>query len=244
MKLIACLNIYNERENLPRCIEALRERGIFSIIVVDGVYRGYPHPEGREHSTDGTWEWLGLHGEAMGLLVAGPPEGGWPGQEIKRTKYLRLADTITEPGDWLLQVDADEFLVEDEPEPNMRGWRVREFLENLPPHIEACWVHMYDVFRDRPMVPRGYYPKLLRWQPGLFYGREHWDVLTPNGQRLWRLDLQLQAHDAALWPYFCFEHRTELRDAVRMADKSRYEEFRIIERLRDGCMNPEPTAEV
>ena len=246
MKLIACLNIYNERGNLPRCIEALQAHGIFSIIVVDGRYRGYP---GASHySDDGTWEWLCLHGEAMGLLVAGPPEGGWPGQEIKRTKYLRMADTIAEEGDWLLQVDADEVLVDDLP--GKDGLRLREYLAELnaeppsPTRAQMVYVAMRETYPDKSPSFWGPWPKLMRWQPGLYYGHEHWDVMKPDGRRLWCLERQLDAQDIRLWFHFRFEHQTEKRPDQRKDDKSAYESFRIKERRLHGSMNPNPITEV
>lgn len=246
MKIIPCLNVYNEAEFLPHCIDALLERGLRHIQVVDGRYRGYPGTS--QHSDDGTWEWLALNAEAKGLTVAGPPEGGWPGQEVKRTKYLRMADRIATDGDWLLQVDADEFLVDDVADD--RGRRLRDYLAELnaepesPTRAQLVYVMMRNVYPDRPPSFFGEYPKVIRWRPGLYYGREHWDVMKPDGQRLWNLALQLDAQDIRIWPHFHLEHHTYGRPEWRKQQKSEYEEFRIVERRLHGAMNPNPTAEV
>ncbi len=53
-KIIACINVFNEVEFLPGCVESLV--GIDEIHIVDGAYKDFPHK--KPWSTDGTVEWI------------------------------------------------------------------------------------------------------------------------------------------------------------------------------------------
>lgn len=94
------LVVYNEENLLPGALESLLQV-VDRIVVVDGAYRQFPHPEGIFHSTDATLEIVRCYGAE---LIECPPTG-WPNERIKRSAYLR-----GEEGDWYLHLDADERL--------------------------------------------------------------------------------------------------------------------------------------
>jgi hypothetical protein len=240
MKLIACLSVYNEAQFIGRALAGLRRNGIDSAVAIDGAYQGFPH--NRWASDDGTINILRRETKDGWLTLVEAPDDGWAGQEIKRTEYFRSSDTIALPGDWLVQVDGDEELIEDAA--NYAGKRLRDFLAEQPASVVTVYVGIRNV-REGPggeAMPAGNFdlwPKVFRWQPGLRYGREHWDILAPDGRRLWDLGLNLRDHRAAVWPYFRFNHWSDVRAEERKRAKSAYENFRGEFRRVHGCMNPE-----
>lgn len=258
MKLIACMSVYNEAEYLERVLEGLYTHGIDKVIVVDGAYEGFPHKEWR--SNDGTLRIIEQckirHPDWLILISA--PETGWAGQEVKRTVYFRVADTIATAGDWLIQVDGDEELAGDLPD--YRGYRFRDFLAELPATGSVTQVNtiyvgirgmvaVKDAFnRDNVSYKEGNidkWAKVYRWMPGLHYGREHWDILGGDGERIWDLGTNFHSQHAAIWEHFYFRHWSDCRSAERKNYKSDYENYRSEYRAtHGGCMNPNEAIEV
>lgn len=242
MKLIACLSIYNEMQFIERIIAGLRENGIDRVIAVDGAYQGFPHEAW--HSTDGSLEFLkaeAARGDGWLTLVEAPKHG-WIGQEVKRTIYFRAADRIAELGDWLIQVDGDEELVEDGAD--YQGRRIRDFLATLPEAVTTIYVSIRSLREGRPIGAWDQWAKVYRWLPGLHYGHEHWDILDAEGRRIWDLSLNFQSPQARVWPHFRFHHWSEDRSHSRKNDKSAYEGYRAAFRHGHGSMNPHPQIEV
>jgi hypothetical protein len=252
VKLIAVLSVYNEAPFIRRVIAGLRNNGIDRVVAIDGAYQGFPHEAW--HSTDGTLEVLkrcqkeffvksGEFNECVPwlTLVEAPPDG-WPGQEVKRTVYFREADKIAEPGDWLVQVDGDEELVEDGSD--FKGRHLREFLASLPPNVTTIYTAIKNFCDGQPAGNWDHWSKIFRWMPGLHYGREHWDILGGNDERIWDLHLNFSSPQARVWDFFRFHHLTESRTEERKGAKSQYENFRAEQRKLYGCMNPNPQIEV
>lgn len=239
MKLIACMSVYNEIQFIKRVLRGLEKNGIDHVIAVDGAYQGFPHEAWQ--STDGTeHELIKWPPDWMDIVSA--PMDGWPGQEIKRTAYFRAADKIAEPGDWLIQVDGDEELVEDGAD--YRGFRIRDFIAGLPEHVNTIYVSIRNFYADKEPGNFDYWAKVYRWLPGLHYGHEHWDVLGGNGERVWDLGLNFQSREARVWPHFKFHHWTDSRSKERLDAKSEYENYRAEYRRQHTFMNPEPSIEV
>ncbi len=231
---------------IARCLEGLREHGIGHAVAVDGRYfrggqnDGYPWP-----SNDGTREYLratrAQHPEWLTLVEC--PATGWPGQEIKRTAYLRAADRVAQPGDWLLQVDGDEELVENGQD--YRGQTTEAWLAALPPEKTLVYVGIQNCDAAGNLVSNpDAWGKLYRWQPGLYYGREHWDLLAPDGTNVWGIASRPESPHAAKWTHLRFRHWGEVRTEQRKQEKSQYEGYRARVRSYYGCMNPHPGPEV
>jgi len=242
MKLIACLSVYNEIQFIKRVVKSLRRGGIDRAIAIDGAYQGFPHDTWA--SDDGTPEYLRqVAAETKGwLILVEAPAEGWPGQEVKRTVYFREADKIAQPGDWLVQVDGDEELLEDGAD--YRGRRVRDFLAEQSPIKTTCWTGVRNFIDGQEPSGWDHWAKLYKWQPGMYYGREHWDILGPNGERIWDKALEMTSPQSCAWHYLQFNHLTEGRTNERKNIKSNYENFRAEQRRLYGCMNPNPTSEV
>ncbi len=254
MKIIACLSVWQEmweaagERMLDRCLYGLREYGIDHIIAVDGRYfRGGANDEQPWPSTDTTAEWLNVYAENDWLTYLPCPPAGWPGQEVKRTAYLRAADRIAEPGDWLLQVDGDEELVANGV--NHRGETLKEWLTALPPEKQTVYVGIRNVDGrgEVPPPPDGNFDvwaKLYRWSPGMYYGREHWDLHLADGTNIWGRATRPESPHAAKWVHLVFHHWRDQRPEDRKHRKGEYEAYRAQVRALYGCMNPNPTPEV
>jgi hypothetical protein len=239
VRLIACLNLYNEAPWIERVLAALRENGVDCAIAVDGAYQGFPHEQW--WSSDGMLDVLREHSRDGWLHLVPAPANGWPGQEVKRTAYLRVADMIAQPGDWLVQVDGDEVLAEDRED--WRGWRLRDYLAQLRPEQVCCYVAIADCDEQGTLRNGGQcWAKVYRWEPGLYYGAEHWEIIAPDGRRVWDLAMDYNDPRAAVWPNFRFHHMK--RANPRLDAKSSYNTFRAQWRAQHGVMNPNPTPEV
>lgn len=146
-RVVACLNIWNDRKALEQTLPTWIDR-VDHVIAVDGAYlaTGAKGP-----SEDGTLDYLRALGDKVTLLTR---ETCWPDQVSKRNAYLALA----REGDLLFIVDADEFVLA--PEELLRV-----------PDLDVGWVTV-----SSPLYNRLYgQPRLLRWQPGLRYDqRHHW----------------------------------------------------------------------
>ncbi len=257
MNIIACLSVWNEmwdaagQPMLCRCIDGLLRHGIDSVVVVDGRYfRGGSNDGQPWPSTDGSekkaLEYLQTIWPGWFAYLPCPP-AGWPGQEVKRTAYLRVADRIAQPGDWLLQVDGDEELVANGT--NHRGETLKEWLAALPPEKSLVYVGIRNVDAQGhvPPPPEGNFDtwgKLYRWSPGMYYGREHWDLLTADGTNIWGMASRPESPHAAKWTHLVFHHWRDQRPPERKAEKSHYEGYRQQVRALHGAMNPNPTPEV
>ncbi len=106
MRVVACLAWYDEPpESLTRCVRSLA--GIAdTLVAIDGPWEGFPST--RLHST--LDEGLAIH-EAARLagiqLDLRTSQAVWPSQVKKRDHLMRAASEL---GDWLLVIDADEWL--------------------------------------------------------------------------------------------------------------------------------------
>jgi hypothetical protein len=234
MRLIACLSVFNEIELLPRCLQALRDVADRAI-AVDGAYRGFPAAQAA--SDDGTWELLqSVECESVGWLRAVPaPAGFWPNQEIKRTEYLRRADDIAKSGDWLLQVDADEIVLEDAPGDGFSG--LKDFLRHTS--ADCVFVAMQEWNEREPVGRVSLLGKVYRWSPGLHYGEEHWLLHRADGTLLWGPREMLPPQSCADRPHFRLAHLSGFRPAERKQAKSRFAEHMARWREQHRVSNPE-----
>lgn len=103
MRLVACVNFYQDAEMLRRFLPDLR-RKVDYLVCVDGRYTDFPEYDSPQ-STDGSIEVVAKYAD----LFIGTPRNRfgipipWEDEIAKRTSYL-----VGQPGDWYLVVDADE----------------------------------------------------------------------------------------------------------------------------------------
>ena len=100
-KLIGAISVFNEQPFIYGALLNL-VRLCARVVVIDGAYLDFPGDGGA--SGDGTLEIIRAFpdpGKKIELIES--PPGGWADQVTKRNAYL-----IGEPGDWYLQIDADE----------------------------------------------------------------------------------------------------------------------------------------
>lgn len=96
MKVIGCVNVYQDATLLARCLAALRPH-VDTLVVVDGAYAGFERYGADPASTDGTLE---LARFAADIVLSAAPGDD---EIAKRNKYLVGAE-----GDYYFVVDADE----------------------------------------------------------------------------------------------------------------------------------------
>lgn len=156
------------------------------IIVVEGATtaaKSLARPDG--HSSDGTLEMLTSfqqHRDPQGKLQivtaqqAGYSQGFWPEKEEMSRAY---AERIT--GDWLWQVDSDEFYLEEDlhhisklldANPSLSGisFPYVEFFGGFGSYITGVW-HLYE-------HPR--FNRLFRWGPGYKYAAHRPPTVIDN----------------------------------------------------------------
>lgn len=112
MKLVASMVAKNELGRyLPECVGHLLEF-VDQIVVLD------------DGSTDRTGEWLDDNAsEQIVVHHLDPEDGFFAGHEGRRRQHL-LDLTLAEQPDWVLSIDADEFVTD--------GQAVRDYAENSP----------------------------------------------------------------------------------------------------------------
>jgi len=143
-RVVACLNVWNDVDELQRTVPTWEER-VDYVIVVDGEY-----DTGRQ-STDGTLEYLT---EVFGFRRSLVIDGRGMNQRQKRSQFFNQAD----PGDLLFIVDADETV--------QNAAALREV-----PDLDVGWVHMTSpLYRRSQAQPRLFkWRPGLRYD-----GRHHW----------------------------------------------------------------------
>lgn len=137
---------------LPACLDSIRDIADELIVVDTG-------------STDRTVEIA----KSYGAIVHHHP---WQKDfSLHRNQSISYAT-----GDWILQIDADERLVEQSRK------QIRNFLANLPPKTNSVMVVIRDCTKDGELRSLWNFPRLYRNRVGARYtGAVHNQVLVPGG---------------------------------------------------------------
>jgi hypothetical protein len=230
MKLVAVLIWYDEEpELLYETVMRLGQITVDALVAVDGAYELYPGATGS--SPPSNHKAIGDAARRIGVSAtihspARPWEGS--GEVRQRTFALRLAETLSEPDDWFLFLDADHIL--QRVDPSFRGRleasdkevatyglvqrpRPAAGLSPLERQVIAAHADEWPGTVDAPGVEA---PRLLyRARRGLRYGPLHWELTGPKG-RLWGLgtDALLPAED--LTEVLVFEHAWDRRPEGRL----------------------------
>lgn len=151
-RLVACLNVWNDRAALEHTVHTWYPH-VDRVIAVDGEYGASDvSGVGGSLSSDGTREFLLALPEAA-TKVALLDAAGLT-QCAKRTRYCDAA----REGDLLVILDADESVIH----PN---------LLRRAPWLDVGWMRIVSPLYAKPYGQ----PRVVRWQPGLRYaGRHHW----------------------------------------------------------------------
>ena len=252
MKLVAVLSWYDEDPQLLyETVTRLGRIPVDALVAVDGAYDLYPGATAS--SLPSNHAAIGDAARTIGVSATiHSPSRPWErsGEVRKRTFALRLAETLSEPDDWFLILDADHIL--QRVDPSFRGnleasdkevatygliQRPRRAAELSPLERQVIAAHA-DEWPGTVDAPGVEAPRLLyRAQRGLRYGPLHWELTSPNG-KLWGLgtDALLPAEDLTEILIFehAWDHRTEdrLRAALEYYDR----------RDEAGVENPEVLA--
>lgn len=211
MRIIGAVNAYQDAALLARCLPALR-RVVDLLIVVDGVYAGFPAYDARPYSTDGT---LDVAADLADVVVL-PPFGAsglrapWPTEIAKRCAYL-----MGQRDDYYLVVDADEVVevLDADGRVNPSGRvDVAELVER------DDWLVM--LARDADATDPYPIHRLFRHRDGIRYHGAHHAVhlgehiVHPRG-------LEREAPDS-VFPRLRLRHLWNQRDADRVERKGVY----------------------
>lgn len=129
MKIVACVNVYNEELFLPLCLSSLRKK-VDEIVLVDGAYQDFPS----EYcfSTDDT---LKIAQRFRCKIITNTKF--WEDEIEKRNTYLDYVFTNFNDHDYILVVDADEVITGDFPrELNKEAYYIKQVRFQLPPSQE------------------------------------------------------------------------------------------------------------
>jgi len=184
----------------------------YEIIVVEGATRPAASLAGADgHSGDGTLKMLELFKKNLDLenklqLVSaaddGHADGFWPEKDEMSQAFAKRAG-----GDWLWQVDSDEFyrtpdietitrLLDEQPNISGISFPFYEFWGGFDYFTTGTW-YKYEFTEVR---------RLFRWQPGYSYSRHRPPtVLDEHGRNLdlsrWVTGKQMRAQDIFMYHY-------------------------------------------
>lgn len=252
MKVVAVLIWYDEDPQLLyETVTRLAQIPVDAVVAVDGAYDLYPGATGS--SPPSNHAAIGDAARTIGVSATiHSPASPWEGSgEVKqRTFALRLAETLTEPDDWFLFLDADHVL--QRVDSSFRGrleasdkevatyglaQRPRKPAELSPLERQVIAAHA-DEWPGTVDAPGIEAPRLLyRARRGLRYGPLHWELTGPKG-KLWGLgtDALLPAED--LTEVLVFEHAWDHRSEDRLQAALEY----FDRRDEAGVENPEVLA--
>src|SRR6266849_5850786 len=132
MNLCGIVLTFNEKDNLPRCLDSLRALGCPVVVVDSG-------------STDGTKE-IALR---RGSVVLEHPF------ETHAKQWAWALANLPVDAEWIFALDADQYLTEE------LTHALATFFRTCAPDIEGCYVRRRQVFRGKWIKHGGYYPKYL-----------------------------------------------------------------------------------
>lgn len=216
MRLVACINAYQDAPLLGACLESVRAV-TDAVVVVDGRYRDFPSygADDQGASTDGT---LDVARAAGATIVEAPDGKPWPDEIVKRTAYLNALGA----GDYALVVDADERVEADGPIDRAllvtrADWTVLHYREEQRELNAARHMKGDEAKAHRSLNLH----RLFAWRPGLHYRGTHHVLHYGPGPTDFVDPKSIDTDDAARFPGLRLCHVTRT-DLVRTARKGRY----------------------
>ncbi len=177
MRVIALLNIYNDRTFLGACLESLIDN-VDELIVADGAYKLYYErfkefdPKAKPWSTDGSLEIIKNFRGLPSLRIINPPPPApnssleyscWENQAVKRTALINAVPN----GDWFIVIDADVMLSGDVQEGFEQVYESGCLCANMP---------VYNPGLDMDRVHKQWHPCVFKKLPGMNYKGTHWHL--------------------------------------------------------------------
>jgi len=126
--LSVVLATYNEENNLPSCLDSIKDLAD-EIVIVDGT------------STDKTVEVAKKYGAIIKITT------NKPNFHINKQMAIDMATK-----DWILQLDGDEYISKEEKE------EIKEILEKDPKEFNGYWMPRKNWFLGRFLLKGGQYP--------------------------------------------------------------------------------------
>lgn len=222
MRMIGLLSFFDEpAENLTRCVIGLHRAGVEHLVAVDGRYALYDRDDHLSHPNQHAAIVLACR-EVGITLTLHSPSGPWEGNETEKRSFLfALGHAVSQPGDWLFVVDADEFIVNVPVD-------LRDRLAST--NLDVAEIALMDMVAAR--INRPDFPvmspvrKLFRAQQ-IAVGPAHWDYVTPDNRLLWGSEGTERGRDGLMEPAlelldFEIEHHPDRRPADRLHGKRDY----------------------
>jgi len=125
MKIVACINAFNEELFLPLCLSALRNN-VDKIVIVDGAYQDFP--SNSCYSTDDTLKIA----QRFGCKIITNTKF-WKDEIEKRNTYLDYVSVNFSDNDYILVIDSDEIISEEFPKVlDKEAYYIKQVRFNLP----------------------------------------------------------------------------------------------------------------
>jgi hypothetical protein len=237
VKICALLSWYDESVGWLANATASAGRFCDHIVAVDGAYSLYPGARPRSLPAQAEAVLQAAEVAGIGCTVHQPKDIYWGNEVEKRNLTLQLAGAVLEPEDWVVVIDADQYLM------RINAESVRWDLEHTDKLVATYTVlegrdHLSDEriaqLAKTTDLDTEWTSRVLcayRWHPTLSYGPYHWTVSREDhyGQRVWlwgpngRVEL---AEPLDLDRNLVFYHRTEDRALVRKVAAAAYYDTR------------------
>jgi len=161
------MSVFESENTLGKCLRSITPF-VDRLLAIDGAYEGFSdHVESRDNTL------LLLMGFQKPYGIQKPHESHFFRSEMhKRNQYLFQG--YLDAGDWLLIIDADEYIVSG----------VEETLQLLEDATEPYYaVTVTDPLKDNPDWARNTTERvrLIRYVPGMRYVGNHWTIKYPDG---------------------------------------------------------------
>ncbi len=215
-RIIACINVFDEIEFLPGCIESLVS--VDEIHIVDGAYQDFPHKQ--PHSTDGTLEWIEERAKSDERIKLTRCSRAWKDEVEKRNAFFTGKER-----DWYLFIDADESLEsageEDEP------------IEILKSYLDGCRLDCF-ALRIREAFGQAVtyqFARIFRHLPGIRVEACHYNVVADGERYLW-LEVE-EGGNLLLYSGFYLLHQKRFRGTERIEQAKIYYYKKDIEEVRN-----------
>ena len=241
MKITAAISWYDESETwLTRTI-ASAARICDHVLAVDGAYAHYPRDP---HGSSGSLQHRAIMEAAEGAGVSVTihvPGSPWRGNQVeKRDRMMRLASFLSDPGDWILVLDADEVVTRAP----TKDLVLAELAETELDVADVAMANRHDHYSWQPVGVDDWPPekilpdtggpsrsehrirRLFRARPDLRVEGTHFHYrIGPDDApvELWRFKGSAPAADLTS---VVLEHRHEYRDRERREAGERFYEIR------------------
>lgn len=215
--IIALLSWYDEDPRwLKRCVDSLAQIPVDRLVALDGPYELYG---GRPKSRQDEYEAI-----EQAPFPTHVYTGGYEGNEVeKRNRLWELAERHSEPNDWYMVIDADEY--------------VTQAPEGLAHSLDTSFFDVGAVDLQEPGHPLGTihfptFPMFFRAIRGLHCDRDHFTYRAPDGRTLWG-NAKTERLEARHMTGATVMHESQLRHPERRAKAMAYYKSRDMLRIEN-----------